>query len=90
LIFWLYPPFAQLPFSVTAQNLKDEFSSVGPVAHAEVVAGFDGRSKGFGFITFSRIADAHKAIGAYIWRPCSHVLLCSTSWYRGVPKFWTH
>jgi hypothetical protein len=52
----------QLPFTVTWQHLKDEFSRVGPVARAEVVAHADGRSKGFGFITFVNPDDARKAI----------------------------
>lgn len=62
---------AQLPFSVTWQILKDEFSKVGTVTHADVAAYPDGRSKGFGFVTYARSADAETAVCA-----CARSPLC--------------
>lgn len=52
-----------LPWSVDDAALKTAFSSFGEVAEATVIKNkFNGRSKGFGFVTFAVDADADKAI----------------------------
>lgn len=52
-----------LPFSVGFQELKDLFSSYGEIAEATVIVNrYTGRSKGFGFVTFSTKDAADKAI----------------------------
>jgi RNA recognition motif-containing protein len=52
-----------LPFSVGYEKLKELFSSFGEVEEAVVISDkFNGRSKGFGFVTFVNDADADKAI----------------------------
>ncbi len=52
-----------LPFSVDDGALKELFSSFGDIAEATVIKDkYSGRSKGFGFVTFSSDEDAKKAI----------------------------
>lgn len=52
-----------LPFSVDDDKLKDVFSQFGEISEATVIQNkFSGRSKGFGFVTFSSDEDAQKAI----------------------------
>ena len=52
-----------LPFSVDLPKLKELFGSYGDMEDAIVIADkFSGRSKGFGFVTFTNDADADKAI----------------------------
>lgn len=52
-----------LPFSFGFEKLNEVFSSFGKVEEASVISDkFSGRSKGFGFVTFSNDADADKAI----------------------------
>jgi RNA recognition motif-containing protein len=52
-----------LPFSVDSEKLKELFSSYGDVEEATVISNkFSGRSKGFGFVTFSSDEDAKTAI----------------------------
>lgn len=52
-----------LPFSFGFEKLKEVFSSFGNIDEASVISDkFSGRSKGFGFVTFSNDADADKAI----------------------------
>lgn|SRR3989338_4329065 len=52
-----------LPFTVTSDKLKEMFSSYGEVSEATVISDkFSGRSKGFGFVTFSEDSAADKAI----------------------------
>ena len=52
-----------LPWSVDSNKLKELFSEFGEIEEATVIMDkFSGRSKGFGFVTFSNDADAKKAI----------------------------
>jgi len=52
-----------LPFSVDLAKLKELFESYGEIEDAIVISDkFSGRSKGFGFVTFTNEADADKAI----------------------------
>ena len=52
-----------LPFSVTQEKLKELFASFGDIEEAIVISNkFSGRSKGFGFVTFTDDATAEKAI----------------------------
>jgi RNA recognition motif-containing protein len=52
-----------LPFSMTDDKLKELFGSYGEVSEVAVIKDkFSGRSKGFGFVTFSDDAAADKAI----------------------------
>jgi len=52
-----------LPFTVNSEKLKEMFSSYGEISEATVISDkFSGRSKGFGFVTFSDDAAADKAI----------------------------
>jgi RNA recognition motif-containing protein len=52
-----------LPFTVDSEKLRELFSSFGDVEEATVISDkFSGRSKGFGFVTFSNDEDAKKAI----------------------------
>ena len=52
-----------LPFTVDSEKLKELFASFGDIEEATVISDrFSGRSKGFGFVTFSKDEDAKKAI----------------------------
>ena len=52
-----------LPFSVDDAALKELFSSFGDITEAVVIKDkFSGRSKGFGFVTFSDEEGSKKAI----------------------------
>ncbi|MEK7514309.1 MAG: RNA-binding protein [Patescibacteria group bacterium] len=52
-----------LPYSTTADELKDTFSKAGAVEGADIVTDrMTGRSRGFGFVTMVNDADASKAI----------------------------
>jgi cold-inducible RNA-binding protein len=52
-----------LPFSMTDDKLKELFVSYGEISEAVVIKDkFSGRSKGFGFVTFSDDAAAEKAV----------------------------
>jgi len=52
-----------LPFSVDSEKLKELFSSYGDIEEATVISDkFSGRSKGFGFVSFTKDEDAKKAI----------------------------
>ena len=52
-----------LPYSVTDENLKEMFSSLGEITEAVVISDkFSNRSKGFGFVTFADEASAEKAV----------------------------
>lgn len=52
-----------LPFTITLDALKALFAKYGNVTEATIVSNkFNGRSKGFGFVTFEADADADKAI----------------------------
>jgi len=52
-----------LPWSIDDKALKELFSSYGDIEDAVLIKDkFSGRSKGFGFVTFSKEEDAKKAI----------------------------
>lgn len=52
-----------LPWSATADSLKQLFSQFGEVVDAVVITDrMSGRSKGFGFVTFANDSDAEKAV----------------------------
>lgn len=52
-----------LAFSVDSEKLRELFSSFGEVEEATIISDkFSGRSKGFGFVTFTNDGDAKKAI----------------------------
>lgn len=52
-----------LPFSVDNDKLKELFASYGEIEEATLISDkFSGRSKGFGFVTFTNDEDADKAI----------------------------
>jgi RNA recognition motif-containing protein len=52
-----------LPFSVDDNQLKEMFAQYGEISEAVVIKDkFSGRSKGFGFVTFSSAESAEKAI----------------------------
>lgn len=52
-----------LPWSITNDTLKDLFVQYGEITEAIVINDREtGRSKGFGFVTFSKEEDAQKAL----------------------------
>ncbi|KAI0370633.1 hypothetical protein BV20DRAFT_914179, partial [Pilatotrama ljubarskyi] len=51
-----------LPFHIQWQDLKDLFRQAGAVQRADVALGADGRSRGFGTVSFSNEADAERAV----------------------------
>ncbi|MFH0737585.1 MAG: RNA-binding protein [Candidatus Micrarchaeota archaeon] len=52
-----------MPFSVTQEGLKEMFAVFGDITEVTVITDRrTGRSKGFGFVTFSDDAAADKAI----------------------------
>jgi len=52
-----------LPYETTSDQLKEQFSEAGAVEEAVVIADkFSGRSKGFGFVTFTNDEEADKAV----------------------------
>ena len=58
------PRLVQIPFALTWQQLKDEFSTVGKVLRAEIESHADtGRSKGFAIVTFDSAESAARAVG---------------------------
>jgi hypothetical protein len=51
----------QLPFHIQWQDLKDLFRAAGAVARADVTVGPDGRSRGFGTVSFVTEDGAERA-----------------------------
>lgn len=52
-----------LSFSTTKESLEKAFSVYGKITEATVITNkFNGRSKGFGFVSFENDADADKAV----------------------------
>lgn len=52
-----------LPYTVDGEKLKEIFSEFGEVSEATVITDkYSGRSKGFGFVTFSDEGAAKQAI----------------------------
>ena len=55
----------KLSFSVTEDDLRDEFGKIGEVASAKVITdGATGRSRGFGFVEMTSDDAADKAIAS--------------------------
>ena len=52
----------QLPFHIQWQDLKDLFRQAGTILRADVALGADGRSRGFGTVSFAGEADAERAV----------------------------
>ena len=55
-------PFLAVSRARSWQDLKDHFKQVGKVTHADVAMEPDGRSKGYGLVTFANASDARAAI----------------------------
>ncbi|EED78091.1 predicted protein, partial [Postia placenta Mad-698-R] len=53
---------ASLPFHIQWQDLKDLFRQAGAISRADVALGADGRSRGFGTVSFANEADAERAV----------------------------
>jgi len=51
-----------LSWSVGWRDLKDHMKSAGDVLRADVLTGYDGRSKGCGVVEYGSVADAKKAV----------------------------
>ena len=52
-----------LPFSFGQKELQEAFESFGEISEAVVISDkYSGRSKGFGFVTFTNDEEAKKAI----------------------------
>lgn len=52
-----------LDWGVTDEDLNAAFAAIGPVEEAIVIMDkFSGRSKGFGFVTFTNDEDADRAV----------------------------
>jgi RNA recognition motif-containing protein len=51
-----------LSYDVTWRELKDHMKTAGPVAHADVAAGEDGKSKGYGLVEYQNNLGAQQAI----------------------------
>lgn len=52
-----------LAFNIDSEGLKKLFEKFGATTEAEVISDrYNGRSKGFGFVTFEKDEDAQKAI----------------------------
>lgn len=52
----------EIPHSVTSEQFKKYFETVGPVTSAVIETSPEGKSKGFGFVNFASHDDAVKAI----------------------------
>ncbi|EKM57474.1 uncharacterized protein PHACADRAFT_91047 [Phanerochaete carnosa HHB-10118-sp] len=56
------PPTTTLPFHIQWQDLKDLFRQAGTILRADVALGPDGRSRGFGTVSFATEGDAERAV----------------------------
>ncbi|EPQ52295.1 hypothetical protein GLOTRDRAFT_80558, partial [Gloeophyllum trabeum ATCC 11539] len=56
---------SQLPFHCQWQDLKDLFRQAGTILRADVALGPDGRSRGFGTVSFATEADAERAVNMF-------------------------
>jgi len=54
-----------LPFSTKWQELKDKFRDAGHVSRVDIKTNEDGRSKGFGTVTFESPEDAKRAVAQF-------------------------
>ena len=55
----------QLPFHCQWQDLKDLFRQAGTIVRADVSLGPDGRSRGFGTVSFANEIDAERAVAMF-------------------------
>ncbi|KZT25637.1 RNA-binding domain-containing protein [Neolentinus lepideus HHB14362 ss-1] len=60
-----------LPFHCQWQDLKDLFRQAGTILRADVALGPDGRSRGFGTVSFATESDAERAVGMF--NGCGHL-----------------
>ena len=51
-----------LSWSVTWRDLKDHMRSAGEVLRADVLTGYDGRSKGCGIVEYATVEEANTAV----------------------------
>ena len=62
---WMNIYVGQLPYSTTADELREIFSEYGEIASLNLITDkFTGQSKGFGFVEMPNNAEADKAIKA--------------------------
>ncbi|KAG2444760.1 hypothetical protein HXX76_001504 [Chlamydomonas incerta] len=54
-----------IPWAYTWRELKDMFAEVGGVDRADVVTGYDGRSRGYGTVKFTTKEAAEAAVARY-------------------------
>ncbi|KAF8483119.1 hypothetical protein JB92DRAFT_2763233, partial [Gautieria morchelliformis] len=54
-----------LPFHCQWQDLKDLFRQAGTIVRADVALGPDGRSRGFGTVSFANDSDAERALAIF-------------------------
>ncbi|TFK48998.1 RNA-binding domain-containing protein [Heliocybe sulcata] len=54
-----------LPFHCQWQDLKDLFRQAGTILRADVALGPDGRSRGFGTVSYATEADAERAVSMF-------------------------
>ncbi len=55
-----------LSYQVSEQDLKEHFLKYGNIVQVRIVRNYSsGRSKGFGFVTYSRVEEANKALAAH-------------------------
>jgi len=54
-----------LPFSLKWQDLKDKLRDAGPVNRVDIKTNDDGRSKGYGTVTFDTPGDAQRAVSQF-------------------------
>lgn len=53
-----------LPYSVTDEELKEHFGQYGDIQEVKIITDFEGRSKGFGFITFEEQTAAQESLAS--------------------------
>lgn len=51
-----------LDWNTSEQELNDAFAAIGAVEEAIIIKDHSGRSKGFGFVTYTNDEDAEKAV----------------------------
>ncbi|GIL43820.1 hypothetical protein Vafri_1422 [Volvox africanus] len=54
-----------IPWAYTWRELKDMFAEIGSVERADVVTGYDGRSRGYGTVKFTTKDAAEAAVSRY-------------------------
>ncbi|KAJ4959265.1 hypothetical protein NE237_026376 [Protea cynaroides] len=56
---------ANLPWSISAADIKNNFSECGTVVDVEIIKQKDGKSKGFAFVTMSADEDARAVVDKF-------------------------